>query len=113
MDVINNRLFDPVTAQYIGIILHVTCYTGMAAGNVFGQISAYWSKMTPCSSKEGIVKGLIVGVALWILLFVPFATFCIQPRLDTFTNRPHSHILIIKCIIFCRRNGHSNRLAVA
>jgi hypothetical protein len=73
MDVINKRLFDPVTAQYIGIILHVTCYTGMAAGNVFGQISAYRSKMTPCSSKEGIIKGMIVGVALWILLFVPFA----------------------------------------
>ena len=93
MDVINNRLFDPVTAQYIGIILHVTCYTGMAAGNVFGQISAYWSKMTPCSSKEGIVKGMIVGMALWILLFVPFATFCIQPRLDTFASSAHNQFI--------------------
>jgi Na+(H+)/acetate symporter ActP len=75
---------DPVIAQYIGFILHVI--TGMAAGNVFGQISVFWSKITPYSSKVGIVKGLIVGVALWIVLFVPFATFGIQPRLDTFAS---------------------------
>ncbi len=55
---------DPLTAQYIGFILHVI--TGMAAGNVFGQISVFWSKMAPYNSKEGIVKGMIVGVALWI-----------------------------------------------
>ena len=75
---------DPVTAQYIGFILHVI--TGMAAGNVFGQISVFWSKITPYSSKVGIVKGMIVGVALWLVLFVPFATFGIQPRLDTFAS---------------------------
>jgi hypothetical protein len=68
---------DPVIAQYIGFILHVI--TGMAAGNVFGQISVFWSKV-------GIVKEMIVGVALWIVLFVPFATFGIQPRLDTFAS---------------------------
>jgi hypothetical protein len=39
------RISDPVTAQYIGFILHVI--TGMAAGNVFGQISVFWSKMAP------------------------------------------------------------------
>ena len=74
----------PVTAQYIGFILHVI--TGMAAGNVFGQISVFWSKMAPYNSKEGIVKGMIVGVALWIVLFVPLAIFGIQPRLDSFAS---------------------------
>ena len=49
--------------------------------------------MTPCNSKEGIVKGMIVGVALWILLFVPFATFCIQPRLDTFASSAHNQFI--------------------
>lgn len=47
----------------------------MAAGNVFGQISVFWSKMAPYNSKEGIVRGMIVGVALWIVLFVPLAIF--------------------------------------
>jgi hypothetical protein len=75
---------DPVTAQYIGFILHVI--TGMAAGNVFGQISVFWSKMAPYNSKEGIVRGMIVGVALWIVLFVPLAIFGIQPRLDSFAS---------------------------
>lgn len=34
---------DPVTAQYVGFVLHVI--TGMAAGNVFGQVSLFWSKL--------------------------------------------------------------------
>ena len=73
---------DPLAAQYVGFILHVL--TGMAAGNIFGQISLFWSKIAPYNSKEGLVKGMIVGMALWVLLFVPLATFGIQPRLDSF-----------------------------
>ena len=50
---------DPVSAQYIGFALHIM--TGMAAGNVFGQISLFWSKIAPYNSKEGIVKGMVIG----------------------------------------------------
>src|ERR671927_867978 len=74
---------DPVSAQYVGFILHIL--TGMAAGNVFGQISLFWSKIAPYNSREGIVKGMVVGMSLWTVLFVPLATFVIQPRLDSFT----------------------------
>jgi hypothetical protein len=82
---------DPIAAQYIGFILHVL--TGMAAGNVFGQISLFWSKIAPYNSREGIVKGIIVGMALWIVLFVPLATFVIQPRLDSFaSSAPNQYI---------------------
>jgi hypothetical protein len=82
---------DPVAAQYIGFTLHIM--TGMAAGNVFGQISLFWSKIAPYNSKEGIVKGMIVGMALWIVLFVPLATFAIQPRLDFFAySAPNQYI---------------------
>ena len=59
--------------------------TGMVAGNIFGQISLFWSKIAPYNSREGIVKGMVVGMALWTVLFVPLATFVIQPRLDSFT----------------------------
>ena len=82
---------DPVSAQYIGFALHIM--TGMAAGNIFGQISQFWSKIAPYNSKEGIVKGMVVGMALWIVLFVPLATFVIQPRLDSFTySAPNQYI---------------------
>ena len=82
---------DPIAAQYIGFILHVI--TGTAAGNVFGQISLFWSKIAPYNSKEGIVKGMIVGMALWIVLFVPLATFAIQPLLDSFAfSAPNQYI---------------------
>jgi hypothetical protein len=82
---------DPIAAQYVGFLLHVL--TGTAAGNVFGQISLFWSKIAPYNSKEGIVKGIIVGMTLWIVLFVPLATFVIQPRLDSFaSSAPNQYI---------------------
>jgi hypothetical protein len=82
---------DPVSAQYIGFILHIM--TGMAAGNIFGQISLFWSKIAPYNSKEGIVKGMVVGIVLWTVLFVPLATFAIQPRLDSFAySAPNQYI---------------------
>ena len=82
---------DPVSAQYIGFLLHVV--TGMTAGNIFGQISLFWSKIAPYNSREGVVKGMIVGIALWTVLFVPLATFGIQPRLDSITfSAPNQYI---------------------
>jgi hypothetical protein len=82
---------DPVSAQYIGFTLHIM--TGMAAGNIFGQISLFWSKIAPYNSREGIVKGMFVGIALWTVLFVPVATFVIQPRLDSFAySAPNQYI---------------------
>jgi Na+/proline symporter len=65
----------------------------MVAGNIFGQISLFWSKIAPYSSKEGKVKGMIIGIVLWAVLFVPLATFGIQPRLDSFTfSAPNQYI---------------------
>jgi hypothetical protein len=82
---------DPGSAQYIGFVLHVI--TGLIAGNIFGQISLFWSKISPYTAREGIVKGMIVGAALWTVLFVPLATFGIQPRLDSFAfSAPNQYI---------------------
>ena len=53
---------DPAVAQYVGFILLVI--TGIAAGNIFGQISLFWSKIAPYNSKEGLIKGMIIGMAL-------------------------------------------------
>ena len=35
---------DSTTAQYVGFALHVL--TGMAAGNIFGQIALFWHNYT-------------------------------------------------------------------
>jgi hypothetical protein len=36
---------------------------------------------------------MIVGMALWIVLFVPLATFAIQPLLDSFAfSAPNQYI---------------------
>ena len=82
---------DPASAQYIGFALHIM--TGMAAGNIFGQISLFWSKIAPYNSREGVVRGMVVGITLWTVLFVPLATFAIQPRLDSFAySAPNQYI---------------------
>ena len=76
--------YDPNLAQYIGFILHLL--TGLTAGNIFGQISLFWKGLSPYNSQHGIVMGMVVGILLWVILFLPLATFIIQPRLDSFAN---------------------------
>ena len=76
--------YDPVTAQLIGFGLHIL--TGTIAGNIFGQVSLFWKRISPYNSKHGLKTGMIVGVILWAILFVPLATFAIQPMLDSFNN---------------------------
>ena len=84
---------DSTTAQYVGFALHVL--TGMAAGNIFGQIALLWRKITPYNSRHEIASGMIVGMALWIILFVPLPTFGIQPRLDSYSNQHQTNISTI------------------
>jgi hypothetical protein len=76
--------YDPSIAQYIGFILHLL--TGLTAGNIFGQISLFWKGLSPYNSQHGTVMGMVVGILLWVILFLPLATFIIQPRLDSFAN---------------------------
>ena len=42
--------------------------------------------LSPYNSQHGIGKGMVVGILLWAILFLPIATFIIQPRLDSFAN---------------------------
>ena len=83
---------DPVTAQYVGFVLHVI--TGMAAGNVFGQVSLFWSKVAPYDAKAGLVKGMIVGIALWAMLFVHtcHTRDSIRSLIHTFTPAPNQYV---------------------
>jgi hypothetical protein len=85
---------EPVTAQYVGFGLHLL--TGIVAGNIYGQVSIFWRKIAPNSYRHGIKTGLVVGIALWAILFVPLATFGIQPKLDSFIiSAPNQYIFEI------------------
>lgn len=83
---------DPASAQYIGLGLHIL--TGTLAGNIFGQVALFWRKLVPYNMKRGVTFGLMLGISLWAVLFVPLATFGIQPKLDTFMiteANPYAH----------------------
>jgi hypothetical protein len=82
---------DPTTAQYIGLGLHIL--TGTVAGNIFGQFVVFWRKLVPSNIKRGILLGMVVGVSLWLVLFLPLATFGIQAMLDSFVvSAPNSYV---------------------
>jgi hypothetical protein len=76
--------YDTITAQLVGFGLHVL--TGTIAGNIYGQVSVFWKRMSPYSAKHGLKTGMIVGLVLWAVLFVPVASLAIQPMLDSFNS---------------------------
>lgn len=76
--------YDPVSAPLIGFGLHVL--TGTIAGNIFGQVSLFSKRISPYNSRHGLKTGMIVGVILWTVLFVPVASLAIQPMLDSFSR---------------------------
>ncbi len=86
--------YDTSVSQYIGFALHIA--TGTVAGNIFGQIALFWNKLFPYNFKLGITYGVIVSVSLWAILFLPLATFVIQPKLDAFAlSAPNQYLFII------------------
>jgi hypothetical protein len=85
---------DVTSAQFIGFGLHLL--TGLAAGNIYGQFAMLWPKLSPYNMYNGLFTGMIVGIALWAVLFFPLATFGIQARLDAYVlSAPNYQILLI------------------
>ena len=83
--------YDPAISQYIGFALHIS--SGTVAGNIFGQVSLFWNKLFPYNFKRGVTYGIIAGISLWIVLFLPLATFIIQPKLDAFAvSAPNQYL---------------------
>ena len=76
--------YDPITAPLIGFGLHLL--TGTIAGNIFGQVSLFWKRISPYNSKHGLKTGMMVGGVLWAVLFVPVAILEIQPMLNSFNT---------------------------
>jgi len=87
--------YDPGSAQLIGFALHTL--TGTIAGNIYGQVSLFWKRMSPYNSRHGLKTGMIVGVVLWAILFLPLTSFGIQPMIDSFNNslNPNQYVYSI------------------
>ena len=85
---------DVTSAQFIGFGLHLL--TGLTAGNIYGQFAMFWPKLSPYNVYNGLFMGMIVGIALWAVLFFPLATFGIQAQLDAYVfSAPNLEILQI------------------
>ena len=57
----------------------------LIAGNLLGQGAIFWNKLIPFGLKRGIILGIITGLSLWLVLFLPLTTYVIQPKLDMFS----------------------------
>ena len=85
---------DITSAQFVGFGLHLL--TGLTAGNIYGQLAMFWPRFSPHNTYNGLFTGMIVGIALWAVLFFPLATFGIQARLDEYAlSAPNDEIFQI------------------
>jgi hypothetical protein len=86
--------YDSNTSPYIGLLLHFA--TGTVAGNLLGQGAIFWKKLIPYGLKRGIIMGVITGISLWLVLFLPLTTYVIQPKLDMFNlSAPNQYVFVI------------------
>ena len=77
--------YDSNTSPYIGLLLHFA--TGTVAGNLLGQGAIFWKKL---------IMGVITGISLWLVLFLPLTTYVIQPKLDMFNlSAPNQYVFVI------------------
>jgi hypothetical protein len=74
--------FDSNTSPYVGLLLHFA--TGTVAGNLLGQGAIFWKRLIPFGIKRGTILGIITGISLWLILFLPLTTYIIQPKLEIF-----------------------------
>ena len=86
--------YDSNTSPYVGLLLHIA--TGTVAGNLLGQGGIFWNRLIPFGLKRGTILGVITGISLWLVLFLPLTTYVIQPKLDMFNfSAPNQYIFVI------------------
>lgn len=86
--------YDSNTSPYVGLLLHFA--TGTVAGNLLGQGGIFWNRLIPFGLRRGTILGVITGISLWLVLFLPLTTYIIQPKLDMFNfSAPNQYIFVI------------------
>ncbi|HEY7695795.1 MAG TPA: hypothetical protein VH797_06840 [Nitrososphaeraceae archaeon] len=86
--------YDSSTSPYIGLLLHFA--TGTVAGNLLGQGGIFWNRLIPIGLKRGTILGIITGISLWLVLFLPLTAYIIQPKLEFFNfSAPNQYVFVI------------------
>jgi hypothetical protein len=86
--------YDSNTSPYVGLLLHIA--TGTVAGNLLGQSGIFWNRLIPFGLRRGTILGVITGISLWLVLFLPLTIYIIQPKLDMFNfSAPNQYIFVI------------------
>lgn len=70
---------DFAAAAYLGFGLHIL--TGTILGAVIGLLSVKWTKIMH-SPYKAVIAGVIAGIAVWALFFVPVTILLVQPSMD-------------------------------
>ena len=77
-----------VNAGYLGFGLHVVI--GTLIGPVLGGIGIRWRKIRLLVPYKSSILGMVAGIGIWLIFFLPITTLLIQPSIQ--------HIVIILAI---------------
>ncbi len=71
-------------------------FFAVIGSSLVGQGAIFWKKLIPYGLKRGIIMGVITGISLWLVLFLPLTTYVIQPKLDMFNlSAPNQYVFVI------------------
>ena len=75
---------DPSYAVYAGFLLHMI--TGVIIGIIYSTLSQNIKKLNITSVQKGLGTGILTGVVVWVILFLPLNYGIMQPTLHNMTN---------------------------
>jgi len=76
-------LNNVATAAYAGFGLHLL--TGTILGAVLGAIGIRWKKVRMLNPYKSLLVGMGVGIAIWLVLFLPITAFLVEPSINRIT----------------------------
>jgi hypothetical protein len=71
-------------AVYVGFLLHMI--TGMIIGIIYSTLSENVKKLNITSVYKGLGTGILTGVVVWAVLFLPLNYGIMQPTLSNIVN---------------------------
>jgi hypothetical protein len=71
-------------AVYLGFLLHMT--TGVIIGVIYSTLSANIKKLYITSVYKGVGTGILTGIVVWGVLFLPINYVLMQPKLNNIVN---------------------------
>jgi hypothetical protein len=75
---------DSLYAVYVGFLLHMI--TGTVIGIIYGTLSQNIKRLYITSVYKGVGTGVLTGVVVWAVLFLPLNYGLMQPTLHNMLN---------------------------